>query len=436
MKTHMRILITTIGSRGDVQPYVALGRGLRAAGHEVVICAASDYRAFIEEHGIAYAHMNSDLLRLMDSELGRDVMENTTGPLRWMRAAIALSKRTGPIELRNLQDGWEAAQATRPDLILFHPKAYGGPHFARELGIPCMLATPIPLYVPTGEFPAFGFPGGSRSAWYNRLTYKLIHLATASATGRYIKKWRRESGLDPAKDFQPLRGVGRATPAIHGISPHVLPRPSDWPANAVAMGYWFLNESESSWKAPMELKRFLEAGPPPVYIGFGSISGSNPEGKARIVMEALRLAKARGVIAAGWGGLKAKGDLPADIFLMEQAPHDWLFPRMAAVVHHGGAGTTAAGLRAGRPTIVCPFFGDQPAWGRRVWELGAGAKPIPQKKLTAEKLAAAIRLVLEDRGIRARAEEIGSGIREEDGVARAIDFIESKYAELKLTARS
>ncbi len=186
-------------------------------------------------------------------------------------------------------------------------------------------------------------------------------------------------------------------------------------------------DRREDWQPSPELEAFIESGPPPVYIGFGSMAGKNPERLARIVIEALQQTGQRGIIAAGWGGLTT-GQLPDTIFPIDSAPHDWLFPRMAAVVHHGGAGTTAAGLRAGRPTIICPFLGDQSTWGQHVYDLGAGSKPIPQKKLTVEKLAAALREVATSQAIQQSAAEIGEKIRQEDGIANAVTIIERVVA--------
>ncbi len=181
------------------------------------------------------------------------------------------------------------------------------------------------------------------------------------------------------------------------------------------------------------MQRFLDAGDPPVYVGFGSMSGRDPQHLTKLVIDALQQAGVRGLIATGWGGLTA-ADLPETIFKIDSVPHDWLFPRVAAVVHHGGAGTTAAGLRAGRPTVICPFIVDQPFWGRRVHELGAGAAPIPQKQLTAENLAAAIREVTSDPTIHRKAEVLGEQIRQEDGIGIAVNLIEKSRAAQRIAA--
>ena len=175
---------------------------------------------------------------------------------------------------------------------------------------------------------------------------------------------------------------------------------------------------------PSKLREFLRAGPPPVYVGFGSIAGRNPAQTTQTVVGALERAGQRGVLSSGWGGLEA-ARLPGTVFKLDAAPHDLLFPHMAAVVHHGGAGTTAAGLRAGKPTVVCPFFGDQPFWGARVAALGVGPAPIPQRRLTAENLAAAIRRAVTDTEMQGRAYELGVKLRAEDGVGRAVQFIET-----------
>ena len=214
---------------------------------------------------------------------------------------------------------------------------------------------------------------------------------------------------------------GSHVPALNGWSRHVAPDPLDWPNAVRTMGYWFLDRAD--WEPPADLETFLSAGPPPVYVGFGSMAGRRPERTTAAVLGALRQTGLRAVLASGWGGLR-RGDLPASVVLIDRVPHDWLFPRVAAVVHHGGAGTTAAGLRAGRPTVVCPFFGDQPFWGRRVHELGAGPAPTPQKRLTAERLAAALREATERPSIREAATTLGRQIRREDGIADTVAHIE------------
>jgi len=208
---------------------------------------------------------------------------------------------------------------------------------------------------------------------------------------------------------------------LYCYSPAVVPKPPDWSEHAHVTGYWFLDHAPD-WQPPADLVDFLESGPPPIYVGFGSMTSRDPERMSRIVLDALSQSGQRGVIATGLGGL-SQSDLPDEVFMTETVPHDWLFPRMAAVVHHGGAGTTGAGLRAGVPSIIAPVSNDQPFWARRVKALGAGPAPIPHKGLTADRLAHAISVAVTDESIRKRAAELGETIRAEDGVVNAVRII-------------
>jgi len=205
----------------------------------------------------------------------------------------------------------------------------------------------------------------------------------------------------------------------------VIPPPTDWPDYIQVTGYWFL-EPPTGWEPPSDLVKFLQAGPPPVYVGFGSMLSRKPEETADLILTALANTGQRAVLSSGWGGLK-KENLPETVFMVGSIPHIWLFPRMAAVVHHGGAGTTGAGLHAGIPSIITPFFGDQPFWGHRVYELGVGPKPIPRQRLTVESLAEAIHAAVSDAAIRKNAAHLGKLIRAEDGVARAVAIIEQNW---------
>jgi len=411
----MNILIQTLGSRGDVQPYVALGKHLQAAGHTVTLCTSCSFESFITAHGLNYAYMNDDFIELARSDDGRMLMESLTNAWEVMKATRRMQKKVAPMQYRMLDDMWTAAQQTSPDLIIYHPKAFGASHYAEKLGIRAIMALVIPMFVPTGEFPAPGFPQWKLGKAYNRMTCWLVGKLFTTSTRKYVRKWRVENGMTP----QP-RGVsmlqmtdGTPIPVLHGFSKHVIPEPIDWPDTATVNGYWFLDQLET-WEPPAELEQFLAAGDPPVYVGFGSMARRDAGPLTELVISALQQAKVRGLLAAGWGGLApSKEGLPDTIFAIDKAPHDWLFPRMSAVIHHGGAGTTAAGIRAGKPTLICPFFGDQPFWGSRVHDLGVGAKPIPQRKLTVENLAAAMRKIVSDQLMRERAATLGERLRAE-----------------------
>ncbi len=412
----MKIIILTVGTRGDVQRYVALAQGLKKAGHGVTLATAINFEKFVTEHGVSYAPLRADYYELIDSPEGRAAMSGN--PLRVMKA---MRTTVLPLMRRLLDDSWEAAQGA--DAIIYHPKVLSGIHIAEKLSIPCFIAATVPVLTPTGDFPAPGMPVGNLGRWLNRKTYAAVGMATAPFSGM-VRSWRQEvlglpSGRSATNDY---RLNGKPLLILYCYSAHVLPVPADWNRSAYVAGYWFL-EDQAGWEPPADLIKFIEAGPAPVYIGFGSMVANDPAKVTQMVVSALENAGHRGVLATGWGAMEDI-NLPPTMFKLKEAPHDWLFPRMAAVVHHGGAGTVASGLRAGKPTVVCPFIADQPFWGNVIHQRGLGPKPIPQKQLSVERLSEAIRVAVTDTSMRQRASEIGEKIRAEDGVANAIAIIQ------------
>jgi sterol 3beta-glucosyltransferase len=279
------------------------------------------------------------------------------------------------------------------------------------------------VFAPTTAFPCPGFPYWRLGPFYNRLTHQLfIQLFWRGGGMAYGWLRRRDPALPRLSGWPFRRSNERPTPILYGFSPSVIPKPADWGQHVHVTGYWSLDDAPD-WEPPAELARFLEAGPPPVFVGFGSVISREARELTEIVVAALSEAGQRGVLLSGWGGLGG-ADPSGQVCQIETAPFDWLFPRTAAVVHHGGIGTTAAGLRAGVPTVVVPFTADQPFWGRRVHLLGAGPRPIPRKRLTVQNLVEAVRLVVSDETMRGRSRALGERLSAEDGVARAIEVIE------------
>ena len=420
----MNVFIFTLGTRGDVQPYVALGKGLKAAGHRVAVCTDTRFQSFITEHGLEAAAFNGLFTELTNSSTGREVMENAGTMWPLLRGLPKLLKLSEQMQRAVMDDGWRAAQGAEADIIVYHPKAFGGPHFAEKLNIPAVMAVPLPMLAPTGEFPVVGFPRLPFGKPYNRGTYRVLHRLTRVITGKHVASWRRMHGLPSLHRSQDTlhRTDGRPIPVLHAYSRYIGPVPADWPPHAEATGCWFLDQP-AAWQPSQPLVSFLESGPPPVYVGFGSMTGNRARERANLVMAALERAQVRGVMASGWGGLHPD-NCPSSVHLIDEVPHDWLFQRVAAVVHHGGAGTTAAGLRAGRPTVICPFMADQPFWGRCVQERGFGPAAIPQKKLTVENLAAAIHDAVHNPDMRERAATVGRQLRAETGVQNAVQRLE------------
>ncbi|MGB1289009.1 MAG: glycosyltransferase, partial [Aggregatilineales bacterium] len=414
----------TLGSRGDVQPFVALGRGLKAKGHTVTIATSASFEGFITGHGLEYGYLSNDLLDLMDTQEGRGAMEDTNGIFGTINTMRKLSQEGNRINRKLLGESWDAAQKVQPDLIIFHPKAFAAPHIAEKFNVPAIVAVMQPMLVSTTEMPPIGIPPMNLGGWYNKMGYGLIKMGYSAYKGM-VNTYREETlGLGKLPGGTDIINAtpGQKTSVMHAFSQHILPEPSDWDDHATVTGYWFL-DAQDDWQPPDDLRDFLDAGDAPVYIGFGSMAGRDPERLTRTIIDAIKQAGVRAILASGWGGL-AVDVLPESIFTIKRAPHDWLFQNVVAVVHHGGAGTTAAGLRAGRPTVICSFFGDQPFWGQQVHKMGVGTKHIPQKKLTTDNLAAAITESTQNQTMIASAKTLGEKIRAEDGIANAIAFIE------------
>jgi sterol 3beta-glucosyltransferase len=417
----MRVVIIATGSRGDVQPYLALGKGLLEAGHNVRLVTHNNFEGLVCSHGVEFWPVESDVQAIAQSEAMRERIEE--GNFLHLMALMAREAQRGAAALAEV--GLAACRGA--DLILAGMGGlYTGLALAEKLDLSFVPAYLVP-FTPTRSFPSVLTPNlpDWSSKWLNRISHQLTRQAIWQGFRRADQLARRDIlGLPPAPLTGPYSKERRqGYPILYGFSPSVIPIPSDWGDEVRVTGYWFLDGGQD-WAPSPELVDFLEAGPPPIYIGFGSMSSRDPKETAQLAIQALKLAKQRGVLLSGWGGLE-EADLPGEVMMVESIPHTWLFTRMAAVVHHGGAGTTGAGLRAGVPSVIVPFFGDQPFWGRRVADLGVGPRPIPRKKLTTERLAHAIRQSVSDQGMRRRAAELGTRIRAEDGVSSAVKVIEA-----------
>ncbi len=417
------ITILTAGTRGDTQPYIALGVALKNAGHAVRVAAFQTYEAFVKQYGLEFYPIKGDIVGVAASDGVKGAM-SADNPLK-----LALSFNKLKSLVFDLQkDFFEACSGS--DIIVYHPGVPIGYFAARTLGIPSILATPFPM-TPTKEYPSLIFYGTVRlGRTFNFLTHRILERVMWFASSSPIKQfWQKEFGHAPEDFGCPFsRQNTRQAPTVISCSNYVFPRPHDWPEHVTSTGYWFLDDAVD-WKPSPDLLDFLERGSPPLYVGFGSIVDSSSAVRTtELIIEALKRSGQRGILATGWNAMSKTDHIPEEIFMLESAPHSWLFPRMAAVVHHGGAGTTAAALRAGVPSIVVPYSNDQFAWGRRVYELGVGAKPIPRKKLTAEKLSNAIRFVLTQE-IGDSAKDLGRKIQGENGAETAAKIITDCLAQ-------
>jgi sterol 3beta-glucosyltransferase len=419
----MRITIFVAGSRGDIQPCLVLASRLQQAGEDVLMAVPENFASFVQGYGLPLHPLRGDVQQIMASETGQRFMESGGGnPLRSIRAMRAM---LGPVALQMAEDAFEASWKAEAliSLGVLAPFAHS---IAENLGIRLINLEPTPL-LPMDDFPAPGWPlQRSFGRLYNRLTGHAMLEVIWQWYRPFVNEFRRRLELKPLRSGGFYR-ILTSTPLLGAYSSHVIPRPADWPAGAQITGYWF-PEAESAWQPPPALEAFLAAGDPPVYVGFGSMAGSNPEQTAGLILAALADSGQRGIVLTGWGGMRALST-PENVFVIESAPHVWLFPRMAAVVHHGGAGTTAEGLRAGAPTVIVPFIVDQLFWGKRVTALGAGPAPIPHKKLTVGKLSGAIRAAVTDTKMKQSAARLGEAIRAEDGAGTAVSIIQQHLGE-------
>jgi sterol 3beta-glucosyltransferase len=432
----MHITVLAAGTRGDVQPYVALGAGLQRAGHQVRVPAPELFRRLITESGLDFEPIRlelngveiqspQELLRLPEVHAA---MQGGKGMNLFGLLAFArfIKRHMADYVAAYFDACWACSEDA--DLLIASTVSSGGPDFAEKLGIPCISAAIQPL-TPTRAFPSpLLAPRDVRlNNAANRLTYHMLRMFSWLMQGKPTNNWRREMGLAPHSGSSYWRRI-QAQTTVYGFSPSVLPAPVDWPPNHHVTGYWFLDEP-SGWQPPADLVRFLESGPPPVCVGFGSMPGGDPEQMAGVVLEALRLTEQRGVLLSGWGELGSGISMPETVYSLEAIPHSWLFPRVGAVVHHGGMGTTAAVLRAGVPTVAVPSGSDQAFWAKRVEQLEVGVHCAALSELTADQLATALHKVTTDTTLRQRAAVLGEKIRAEHGVERAVAVIQDYLGE-------
>ncbi|GJN79361.1 hypothetical protein PLIIFM63780_002874 [Purpureocillium lilacinum] len=442
----LNVVVQIVGSRGDVQPFVALGKVLKDTyGHRVRIATHATFQTFVEDNGLEFFNIGGDPAELMafmvrypglmpgfDAVKSGEVSKRRRGIQEMLlgcwRSCIEAGDGLGPppkphprSEPLDLSQGMPGDQTQEPfvaDAIIANPPSFAHIHVAEKLGIPLHMMFTMP-WSPTRAFPhplANIQSSNADDVMTNYMTYTLVEMMTWQGLGDVINRFREK-----ALDLAPLSFIwapGLLTrlkvPYTYCWSPSLISKPNDWGRNIDISGFYFLNLA-SSYTPDPELAAFLEAGPPPVYIGFGSIVVDDPNAMTRMIFDAIHLAGVRALVSKGWGGLGADDvGLPEGVFMLGNVPHDWLFQHVSCVVHHGGAGTTAAGIKAGKPTLVVPFFGDQPFWGAMIARAKAGPDPVAYKDLTAEKLAEAIKFCLRPETLE-QAKELGEKIREERG---------------------
>lgn len=414
----MHITILALGSRGDVQPFVPLGKALQEAGHHVRVATFDLFSSMIRDAGLEFYPIRGDIQALLSSAMQRENVSSQGSPFKSM---LTIARSFGSLA-QSLPQDLSGLRST--DLVLNQlPANLFGGDLAEYLGIPWAIVTVIPL-TRTLTRPLVGLP--NTLSWipgYNLFTYWLGEQVGWQLFRKTVNRLRTETfGLPPQPFFGPYKAIARnRVPVLCGFSEHVVPRPPDWGAHVHLTGWWY--PDEPAWAPPAELQRFLEAGPPPLFIGFGSMPVNEPAKITALIVEAVRLIGQRAILHAGWAGLG--GALPPEIFPIHYAPYGWLFPKMAVIVHHGGSGTTGFGFRSGVPSLIVPFLFDQFYWGARAMEMGVGPEPVPFNKLSAQRLAAAIHTAITSAEMRRRAAVLGQKLQAENGIQRAVEIIQT-----------
>jgi len=399
----MRILIVTAGSRGDVAPFTGLGQRLHQAGHHVALAAHDRFADLVRDAGLEHRALPGDPVELSRAR--------TAAPSPQAAQSVFAAF------LDQLGEGVLAAVAAGTDLVL---TAFGPAPISRVVAEGSAIPS-VGVYlapgVPTGEFPPPGWPAtGHPSPADNLDAGRQLLTRTDALYGDVVRRLRARLDLPPAG----AHGSNPPDdwPICHGFSPAVVPRPADWPAAVQVTGYWW-PATPPRWRPPAPLVDFLQAGPPPVFVGFGSMTPDHDR-LHEAGATAVHRVGVRAVVQAGWAGLAPAGD---DILPVGDVPHEWLFPQVAAVVHHAGAGTTGAGLRAGVPAVAVPVLVDQPFWADRLHQLGVAPRPLPMHELTADTLTDALRTCLRRSAYRDHAAHLAGRIRAEDGPARVLSVI-------------
>ncbi|XP_010547048.1 PREDICTED: sterol 3-beta-glucosyltransferase UGT80A2-like isoform X2 [Tarenaya hassleriana] len=390
----LQIVILIVGTRGDVQPFVAIGKRLQEYGHRVRLATHANFKEFVLTAGLEFYPLGGD------PKVLAGYMVKNKGFLPSGPSEIPIQRNQIKEIIYSLlpackEHDPDSGIPFKADAIIANPPAYGHTHVAEALKVPIHIFFTMP-WTPTSEFP-HPLSRVKQSAGY-RLSYQIVDSLIWLGIRDMINDLRKKKlKMRPVTYLSGSQGSDSNTPHGYMWSPHLVPKPKDWGPKIDVVGFCFLDLA-SNYQPPVELVEWLEAGDKPIYIGFGSLPVQEPEKMTEIIVEVLQRTGQRGIINKGWGGLGNLKEPKDFVYLLDNVPHDWLFPRCKAVVHHGGAGTTAAGLKAACPTTIVPFFGDQPFWGDRVHARGVGPASIPVDEFSLHRLEGAINFMLDPKG--------------------------------------
>ncbi|XAR58704.1 Sterol 3-beta-glucosyltransferase [Bertholletia excelsa] len=411
----MQIVILIVGTRGDVQPFIAIGKRLQEYGHRVRLATHSNFKEFVLSSGLEFYPLGGDpkiLAGYMVKNKGFLPSGPSEIPMQWNQIKEVIYSLLPACKEPDIDSGIPF----KADAIIANPPAYGHMHVAEFLKVPFHVIFTMPWTL-TSEFP-HPLSCVKQHAGY-RLSYQLVDSLIWLGIRDMINDLRkRKLKLRPVTYLSGSQGSESVVPRAYIWSPHLVPKPKEWGPKVDVVGFCFLDLA-SNYKPPQELVEWLKAGPKPIYIGFGSLPVQEPEKMTQIIVQALEMTGQRAIVDKGWGRLGDLTELKDFVYSLDNCPQDWLFLQCAAVVHHGGAGTTAAGLKAACPTTIVPFFGDQPFWGEQVHARGVGPPPIPIDEFSLARLVDAIQFMLDPK-VKERAEELAKAMESEDGVEGAV----------------
>ncbi|EEF41276.1 sterol 3-beta-glucosyltransferase UGT80A2 isoform X1 [Ricinus communis] len=411
----LQIVMLIVGTRGDVQPFIAIGKRLQDYGHRVRLATHSNFKEFVLTAGLEFFPLGGDP-KVLAGYMVKNKGFLPSGPSEIPTQRNQLKDIINSLLPACKEPDMDSGIPFKADAIIANPPAYGHSHVAEALKVPLHVFFTMP-WTPTSEFP-HPLSRVKQPAGY-RLSYQIVDSLIWLGIRDMINDVRKKKlKLRPVTYLSGSQGYDSDIPHGYIWSPHLVPKPKDWGPKIDVVGFCFLDLA-SNYEPPESLVKWLEAGPKPIYIGFGSLPVQEPEKMTQIIVHALEQTGQRGIINKGWGGLGNLAEPKDFIYLVDNCPHDWLFLQCKAVVHHGGAGTTAAGLKAACPTAIVPFFGDQPFWGERVHARGVGPVPIPVDEFSLHKLIDAIKFML-DPEVKERAVELAKAMENEDGVTGAV----------------
>lgn len=416
----MRLTMISVGSTGDVRPYVLLGKELQARGHYITIAAFDSFEKMVKQEGLNFIPLSGNVEKFM-----AEIMKPGVNGFTYLKhVQHALGGSINEL-LADMQKACEDAQGVIG--TFFGTAMYS---IAEKKQIPCIQTHYFPIDE-NKSMPISSAPGFNLGKAWNQGSYKVGHFLINSIEEKYLSPWRESQGMRQREKGTVIDNTvnGKPVPTLYALSPALVPRPVEWDEHIYMTGFWVEKKASEAYVPDEGLRAFLNQHPQSIYIGFGSMVSGDMGKTLEIVLEALEMADIPAVLSKGWGGEYLDLGQHPKVYIAEYVPHSWLFEQVKAVVHHGGIGTVAAGLLAGKPTLVIPFGGDQPFWGSRVYQMELGPKPIARNRLTAERLAKRLLELTQNSDYEINAREMQQKLLAEEGIKTAADIIEKKMMD-------